>query len=305
MMFTVAADHGVAGQGVSPYPQTVTRQMVENFLHGGAAINALCGVAGMTLKVVDAGCAGQAFPAHPMLIEARMGNGTADMAVGPAMARATAEAAVMRGMGIARSAADAGCVCIGVGEMGIANSTAAAAVHCALLGLAPADVVGAGAGADAAMVAHKAAVVERALAVNGMGTGAEPMEVLAAVGGFEIGVMCGIMLGAAGAGVPVLLDGFIATAACALGLAVCPALAEYVLPAHVSAEQGHGIVLRTLRSRHPSLAEPLLRLGMRLGEGTGAAVAYGLVKCAAAAFNGMATFSGAGVDDALALSGRR
>ncbi|MDR1857090.1 MAG: nicotinate-nucleotide--dimethylbenzimidazole phosphoribosyltransferase [Desulfovibrio sp.] len=296
-MFTVAADHGVARQDVSPYPQAVTGQMVRNFLEGGAAINALCAVAGMDMKVVDAGCACPPFAPHPMLVAMRLGYGTEDMTQGPAMSRAVAERAVEQGIGLARDAVGEGCACLGVGEMGIANSTAAAAVHCALLGLEPASVVGAGAGADAAMMARKAAVVERALAVNRMDGRRDPLDVLAAVGGFEIGVMCGIMLGGAAHGVPVLVDGFISTSACALGLAIRPGLSGYVLLSHVSAERGHAMVLQSLRDRFPELAPPLLDLGMRLGEGTGAAVAYVLVKCAAAVYNDMATFNGAGVSD--------
>ncbi len=290
-MFTAAGDHGVARQGVSPYPQAVTRQMVRNFLNGGAAVNALCAANGLDLRIVDAGCAGGPFAAHPLLIDRRMGDGTADMTAGPAMSRETCLNAVAAGRGLAAEAASQGFRCLATGEMGIANTTPATALYCACLGLEPETMAGPGTGADPAMIAHKAAVVRRALAVNARALSAgDAVDALACVGGFEIALLCGIMLGAAEAGLPVLVDGFICTAAYVAGRAICPDLAAYAILTHASAEPGHRLAMARLGER------PLLDLGMRLGEGTGAAVAYGLVRSAAAVYNGMATFSQANVD---------
>ncbi|MDO5484190.1 MAG: nicotinate-nucleotide--dimethylbenzimidazole phosphoribosyltransferase [Desulfovibrionaceae bacterium] len=290
LMLTVAADHGVAAQRVSPFPQAVTRQMVMNFLHGGAAINALCACNGMDLRVVDAGCAGGPFPAHEMLLECRLGDGTADMSLGPAMSREQCHQAVLAGLELARDAARRGYACLAVGEMGIANSTAATALYCALLGFTPAEMAGPGAGAAPPRVRHKANVVARALHVNAaaLATG-DPLDALAAVGGFEIAVICGIMLGAGVERLPVLVDGFICGAAYAAALALAPQLADYAVLAHASAEPGHAAAMRRLGQ------EPLLDLGLRLGEGTGAALAWQLLRGAAAFFNDMATFSTAGV----------
>lgn len=301
MMLTVAGDHGVTAQGISPCPQIVTRQMVANFCAGGAGVNVLSRTSGMDLRVVDAGCAGGPFASHPMLVDCRLGDGTADMTQGPAMSRETCLEGLRRGVELARELAARGYVCFAAGEMGIGNSTAAAAVNCALLGVAPEDAVGPGAGADAAMVARKAEVVRRALAVNGLDPTAhadnDPLTALAAVGGFELAVMAGIMLGAAACRLPVLVDGFICSAAYAAAERICPALADYAILSHASAEPGHVPAVARLAARGP-----LLHLGMRLGEGTGAAVAYHLVRCAAAVFNEMATFADAEVTSEGSLS---
>lgn len=300
LMFTVAADHGIAGQGVSPFPQAVTRQMVANFLAGGAAINVLCRCNGLSLRVVDAGCAGGPFPAHPLLLERRQGDGTADMSQGPAMSLATCEAALRAGFALARDAFAEGFRCLGLGEMGIANSTAATALYCALLDLAPEAVAGPGAGAEPAMVARKARLVARALNVNADAVARGPVETLAALGGFELAVMCGAMLGAAAQGMPVLVDGFISTSACAAALAIAPELAGYAILTHVSAEPGYAAAVRRMAERAAPAGgkdwgTPLLQLGLRLGEGTGAALAWPLVRSAAAICNEMATMDSAGV----------
>lgn len=299
LMLTVAGDHGVAAQGVSPFPQAVTRQMVMNFLHGGAAINVLCRCGGLDLRVVDAGCAGGPFTPHPMLLDRRLGDGTADMSRGPAMSRETCLNGLRRGVDLAAEAAGRGYRCLGTGEMGIANSTAGTALYCALLGLDPDALTGPGAGSDPAMVRHKAGIVREALRVNAsLLASGDPVDILAAVGGFEIAVMSGIMLGAAAQRLPVLVDGFICSAAYAAALAICPALADYAVLSHASAEPGHSPALSRLA--HDGAApdgggEPLLHLGMRLGEGTGGALAYHLLRGAAAIYNDMATFDAAGV----------
>ncbi len=294
MMLTVAGDHGVAAQGVSPCPQIVTRQMVANFLQGGAGVNVLCRASGMEMRVVDAGCAGGPFAPHPHLIDLRLGDGTADMTQGPAMRRETALEALRRGATLARRLAEEGYACLGTGEMGIANTTPASALYCALLGLTPQEAVGPGAGAGPAMVAHKAEVVDRALRVNGLSPAQaehnDPLHALSAVGGFEIGVMAGIMLGAASCRLPVLVDGFICSAAYVVAVRICPTLAHYAILSHASAEPAHAPALARLGT-----GRPLLQLDMRLGEGTGGAVAYGLLRCAAAVFNDMATFQSAQV----------
>ncbi|MDR1777873.1 MAG: nicotinate-nucleotide--dimethylbenzimidazole phosphoribosyltransferase [Desulfovibrio sp.] len=290
VLFTVAGDHGVAAQGVSPVPQAVTRQMVRNFLNGGAAINAFCRTGGMDFRVVDAGCAGGPFEAHPLLLDRRLGDGTADMSLGPAMPREVC----LRGIeaGISLVGDWAGYACIGAGEMGIANSTSAAALYCALLDVPPESVVGPGAGAAPDMVRRKVEVARRALEVNAALIRADdPVGVLAALGGFETAMLCGIVLGAARARVPVLADGFICGAACAAAVKICPDAAGYVVLSHLSAEPGHSVALGKLFPGQ----RPLLDLGMRLGEGTGAAAAYPLLRCAAAMYNEMATFAAAGV----------
>ncbi len=299
LMLTVAGDHGVAAQGVSPFPQAVTRQMVMNFLQGGAAVNVLCRCGGLDLRVVDAGCAGGPFAPHPMLLDRRLGDGTADMSRGPAMSRETCLRGLRGGMELAAEAAGRGYRCLGAGEMGIANSTAGTALYCALLGLEPDALTGPGAGADPVMVRHKAGIVREALRVNApLLASGDPVDILAAVGGFEIAVMSGIMLGAAAQRLPVLVDGFICSAAYAAALAICPALAEYAVLSHASAEPGHSPALARLAHDEavPERGgEPLLHLGMRLGEGTGGALAYHLLLCAAAIYNDMATFDAAGV----------
>lgn len=303
LMLTVAGDHGVAAQGVSPFPQAVTRQMVMNFCNGGAAVNVLCRCGGLDLRVVDAGCAGGPFAPHPMLLDRRLGDGTADMSRGPAMSRETCLHGLRLGLELAAVAAREGYRCLGTGEMGIANSTAGTALYCALLGLEPEDITGPGAGSDPAMVRHKAGIVREALRVNAAALASgDPVTILAAVGGFEIAIMSGIMLGAAAQRLPVLVDGFICSAAYVAALAICPDLAGYAVLSHASAEPGHGPALARLDSGMSGgmSGEPLLHLGMRLGEGTGGALACHLLRCAAAVYNDMATFSSAGVEERTA-----
>ena len=281
-----AADHGVCAEGVNPYPQAVTAQMVANFLRGGAAINALARSAGVELEIVDAGVVHD-IPVTEGLIRCPISRGTANFCTGPAMTEDQAIAALL--LGVERS--DGAANLQGMGEMGIANTTAASAVAAALTGLDPAAVIGRGTGADDACMARKRSAVERALALHGPQLHS-PLDILRRLGGFEIGAMAGLCLDAAARRCAVLVDGFIATAAAALAVRFHPAVGDYLIPAHRSTEPGHAPLLEIVGHR------PLLDLEMRLGEGTGAALAVPIVRAAVAAFTGMATFASAGVSQA-------
>lgn len=288
VIFTLAGDHGVAAEGVSAYPQAVTAQMVENFCRGGAAISVLARHVGARVIVADFGVAG-AIPARPGLVVRKVAPGTANLARGPAMRRDDAVAAILAGAGlVAESDAD----CVGTGEMGIANSTAASALTAALTGADPGAVTGRGTGLDNTGWARKVDVVRQALAANRPDP-EDPLGVLAAVGGFEIAGLAGVVLAGAARRVPVVLDGFIATAAALVAVRLAAGAREYLIAAHRSAEPGHAVLLETL-----GLA-PLLDLGMRLGEGTGAALGIGLLRAALACYSEMATFKEAGVSERL------
>jgi nicotinate-nucleotide--dimethylbenzimidazole phosphoribosyltransferase len=281
-----AADHGVCAEGVNPYPQAVTAQMVANFLRGGAAINALARSAGADLEIVDAGVAYD-IPLTEGLICRPIGRGTANFCTGPAMTEEQAVDALLIGMERSEGAANL----LGMGEMGIGNTTAASAIAAALTGLDPAAVIGRGTGADDLIMARKRSAVERGLALHGAHLHGF-LDILRRLGGFEIGAMAGLCLGAAARRCPVLVDGFIATAAAALAVRFHPAVRDYLIPAHRSTEPGHAPLLEIINHR------PLLDLEMRLGEGTGAALAVPVVRAAVAAFTGMATFASAGVSEA-------
>ncbi|HTX36804.1 MAG TPA: nicotinate-nucleotide--dimethylbenzimidazole phosphoribosyltransferase [Bryobacteraceae bacterium] len=285
-----AADHGACAEGVNPYPQAVTAQMVANYLRGGAAINALAATAGAELLIVDAGVA-TPIPDAPGLIRRCIGPGTRNFCLEPAMTREQATEALSLGIELAHQAAAEQCALLGIGEMGIGNTTSASAIASALTRAAPSAVVGRGAGADDACLARKRSAVERALALHLPGIH-EPFDVLARLGGFEIGAMCGFCLGAAANRSTVLVDGFIATAAAALAVRLSPPSRDYLIAAHLSAEPGHAALLEIVGG------PPLLSFDMRLGEGTGAALAIPLVRAAVAAFTQMATFSSAGVSEA-------
>lgn len=285
----MAGDHGVVAEGVSPYPAAVTGQMVANFVAGGAAINQLAGRVGARLVLVDIGVASP-LPVSAQVISARIANGTRNMAEGPAMSREQAVAAVLSGIGIAEELADEGVDLIGTGEMGIGNSTAAAAVVAALTGLAPDVVVGPGTGLDGDGLERKARVVERALRVNKPDP-SDPLGVLAKVGGFEIAGLAGVVIGAAARGLPVVSDGYICGAATLAAVRMAPACSPWVFASHRSAEPGHRHVLEALDMR------PVLELDMRLGEGTGAALAMQIIDSACSVMSGMATFEEAGVQD--------
>ena len=240
LMLTVAGDHGVTAQGVSPMPQAVTRQMTRNFLNGGAGVNVLCRSSGMDLRVVDAGCAGGPYEPHELLIDRRLGDGTADISKGPAMSRETCLQGLRHGIALVEEFADKGYRCFGTGEMGIGNSTPATAINCALFGFDPDEATGPGAGSDPERVRHKAAIVRRALEVNAAALKGDGVDILAALGGFELAIMAGIMLGAASRSLPILVDGFICSAAYAAAVRICPLVAQYAILSHASAEPGPG-----------------------------------------------------------------
>lgn len=277
-----AADHGIAHAGVSAFPQVVTGQMVLNFLSGGAAANVFAKVNDVALQVVDAGVAGDPI-AHPALISRRIGPGTANFLEGPAMSAAEAQAALDHGAALARSAPGEA---LAFGEMGIANTATAAALAHKLTGLPLADLVGRGTGLDDAGLRHKLDVLTRAVARTGALT---PAQAMAEYGGFEIVMMAGAMLETARANRVVMVDGFIATAAALLASQLEPESRRAMVFCHKSHEAGHRALLAALD------ADPLLELDMRLGEGTGALLAWPLLKAAAAMMTDMASFETAGV----------
>lgn len=289
-----AADHGVARQGVSAYPQEVTAQMVANFLAGGAAISVLAARAGATLTVIDVGVAGE-IPAVAdtsgrggRLVSARVRAGTADMTVGPAMTHDEALAAIAVGLRVGAAAVAQGVDLVAVGEMGIGNTTAASALTAVLTATPHEPVTGRGTGLDADGLARKRAAVGAAIRVNAPDA-TDPVGVLAGVGGLEIAALVGVILAAVAARIPVLLDGFITGAAALVAAALAPGVAPRLLAAHRSAEPGHAVILAQL-----GLA-PLLDLDLRLGEGSGAVLGMDLVGAAVAIRDGMATFTSAGV----------
>lgn len=277
-----AGDHGIAREGVSAFPQEVTRQMVLNFLAGGAAANVFASTQSVPVQVVDSGVAGEEL-VHPALISRRVGAGTDSFLSGPAMSDAQVAQALAYGAGVVRDTqADA----LAFGEMGIANTATASMILHKLTGLALADLVGRGTGVDDAGLAHKRAVLEQAAARTGA---LSPDAILREYGGFEIAMMAGAMQEAAETGRLVLVDGFIATAAAAIALARAPHIRMAMVFCHRSKEAGHRAALAWLQ------AEPLLDLDLRLGEGTGALLAWPLVKAASAMLCDMASFESAGV----------
>jgi nicotinate-nucleotide--dimethylbenzimidazole phosphoribosyltransferase len=282
-----AADHGVHAQGVTPWPQEVTRQMVANFLAGGAAVNAFAAQTGARVVVVDVGVAGE-LDDVPDLLHRKVRAGTRDLTVEPAMTRDEAVQAVEVGIDVAQQLVAEGARCLVTGDMGIANTTASAALVAVLTGSDPADVTGRGTGIDDAMLAHKTDVVRRALALHAPDA-VDPLGALAAVGGLEHAALAGFVLGAAAARVPVVLDGVIAGAAALVAAALSPDCLAACIAGHRSAEPGHSVALAHLG------LEPLLDLGLRLGEGTGALLAVPLVQAAVRALTDMATFDSAGV----------
>jgi nicotinate-nucleotide--dimethylbenzimidazole phosphoribosyltransferase len=262
--------------------------MVLNFLHGGAAINAFCNQNKLRLHVVDAGVKGD-LPEHPELTAAKIGRGTKNFAQSPAMSKTECEQALTKGAELSRTLPDTECNIIGFGEMGIGNTSSAAALMQRLTGLPLVDCVGKGTGLDDSGLARKREILQKALDLH---AGIEQaQEVLATLGGFEIAMMVGAMLESAVLGRILLIDGFIATSAFLAASRIAPEIREYAVFTHQSDELGHGAMLKYLQ------AEPLLSLGMRLGEGTGAAVAFPLLQSAVAFLNEMASFESAGVSD--------
>ena len=296
-----AADHGVAAEGVSAFPQAVTAEMVKNFARGGAAISVLAKQINATLEVINLGTA---FPVESLtkVRDEQIAAGTANFAQGPAMTEAQLAAALQTGHAAVLRAKQAGAQLFIGGEMGIANTTSASAIACALLHELPQFLAGPGTGLDSKGVAHKAAVIQRALELHGFlhspaggrGAGGEgALDVLRHVGGFEIAALAGAYIAAAQNGIAVLVDGFISSVAALTAVRIQPGVRHWMLFAHTSAEPGHQRVLAALD------AHPLLQLGMRLGEGSGAATAVPLLQLACALHNNMATFAEAGVSDKL------
>jgi nicotinate-nucleotide--dimethylbenzimidazole phosphoribosyltransferase len=285
----MAADHGVAEEGVSAYPQEVTLQMVLNFARGGAGINVLARQAGARVVVVDIGVK-EPVPPTPGVRVSRIAPGTRNLLREPAMTRAQATAAVEVGIGMAAELADEGIGLIGMGEMGIGNTTAASALTAVFTGLDPAEVTGRGTGLDDAAWTRKVDVVRRALALH-RPRPSDALDALAKVGGLEIAGLAGVALGAAARRIPVLADGFISTVAALAAVRLAPAAAGYVIASHLSVEPGHRRLLEALA------VPPLLDLDLRLGEGTGAALAMNLVEASLRILHEMATFADAGVTD--------
>jgi nicotinate-nucleotide--dimethylbenzimidazole phosphoribosyltransferase len=287
----MAADHGVALEGVSAYPQEVTRQMVLNFLNGGAAINVLSRHAGARLLVVDMGTKDLEIPervSHGELRNLSLAQGTQNFADGPAMSREQALLAVSRGVELADELADDGVMLVALGEMGIGNTTSASALTAVLSGSAVLDVTGSGTGIEPAVRTKKVRVIERALRMNRPDP-SDPFDVLHKLGGFELAGLAGLCLGAAARRLPIVLDGFITGAAALVAARIAPAVRDYFIAAHRSREPGHARVLEQLRLR------PLLDLDLCLGEGTGAALSLPLIDAALEVLHDMATFESAGV----------
>lgn len=291
-VLVMAADHGVASEGVSAFPREVTAQMIRNFVRGGAAINVLAEQANALVIVVDTGVAGDLkdLAKSGAVVSRRIGPGTHNMATGPAMSRKDAERAIEIGVAIAAEQATTTDL-FATGEMGIGNTTPSSAIVSLLCGVEPGRVTGCGTGIGEETRKHKAGIVARAIEINRPDPG-DPVDVLAKVGGYEIGAIAGLILGAAASQKPILVDGFISTAAALLAQALCPAATDYMIASHKSAEPGHHIALERLGK------QPLLDLNLRLGEGTGAVLAIHLVEAAVRILTRMATFDEAAVSSA-------
>lgn len=289
VIITMAGDHGVVAEGVSAFPQEVTPQMVLNFLNQGAAINVLARHADARVVIVDMGVASD-FDAHPGLVDKKVAPGTENLAHGPAMSREQALQALTAGAEVVETELERGLDILVLGEMGIGNTTPSTAIAAALTGLAPSEIAGRGTGVDDEGLARKVKAIERGLAVNQPDPD-DAVDVLAKVGGFEIGGMTGAMVAAAAHGRPVLVDGFISTAAAMLAVRMAPAIRPYLIAGHLSDECGHRAMLDWLE------LEPLLDLNLRLGEGTGAALSLSLAEAACKILGEMTTFAEAGVSD--------
>lgn len=287
IILLMAGDHGVVAEGIALFPQDVTWQMVANFAAKGAAINQLAASVGADVRVHDVGVA-KDISEFRGVEHVKVAMGTANMAKGPAMTREECSQAIMVGVEAARKAIGEGYTLLGIGEMGIGNTTAASALTTAFAGASVEDIVGPGAGATDEILARKVAVIKTALEVNGVAD-LDPLGVLAAVGGLEIAAMAGVVMGAAEAGVCVVSDGVIAGSAALAAVRICPTAAEYVFPSHRSAEPAHAVQLAALEMA------PVLELDMRLGEGTGAALTMGIIDASVRMISGMLTFAEAGI----------
>jgi nicotinate-nucleotide--dimethylbenzimidazole phosphoribosyltransferase len=286
-VFVLAGDHGVVEEGVSAYPKEVTKEMVYNFLRGGAGINVLARHTGADVFVVDIGVDWY-FEDVEGLITRKINIGTRNLAIEPAMTPSEAIRCIEVGIGLAQDSVEKGYNFIAVGDMGIGNTTPSAAVMCAFTGLDPEGVVGHGTGINTEVWRHKVEVVKKALALHNPDPDF-PIDVLSKVGGFEIGGIAGVILGGASKRVPVVVDGFVSTAGAVVALRLCPQVKDYLFFSHKSTEGGHGLILEKLGVR------PILDLDMRLGEGTGAVLAMFIIEAGVKAYNEMATFEEAGV----------
>ncbi len=292
VIFTMAGDHGVTEEGVSAYPQEVTAQMVYNFLRGGAAINVLARHVGAEVVVVDMGVAAELEP-HPDLAVRKIGPGTANFARGPAMTREEAIRSLEAGIDVVESTiAERGVHILGTGDMGIGNTTASSAIAAAITGKQAKDVTGRGTGIDDDTYARKIGVIRRSLEVNNPDP-EDPVDVLAKVGGFEIGGLAGATLAGTANRIPVIIDGFISTVAALLAVEMKPEVKEYLFAAHKSVEIGHKAVLDRMG------LTPILDLKMRLGEGTGAVLGMSLIEAGVKILNEMASFGEAGVSKSV------
>ena len=286
-VIVMAADHGVAARGTSAYPQEVTAEMVLNFLHGGAGINVISRQVGARVVIVDMGVA-KKLESNPELISRRIAAGTQDMSKGPAMTVAQATRSVEAGIEIVVTEIKKGLDIVATGDMGIGNTTASAAICAVVTGKTAAEVTGRGTGLDDQQLQQKIIIINEAITLNKPDF-SKPLEVLAKVGGFEIGGLAGVILGAASHRVPVIIDGFISGAAALIAAGLCPQCKDYMIAGHCSVEPGHKIILQHLGLK------PLLDLEMRLGEGTGAALAMSFAEISVRILMEMATFTEAGV----------
>jgi len=289
VIITMAGDHGVVAEGVSAFPQEVTPQMVLNFLHGGAAINVLARHVGARITIVDMGVAADMQP-HPLLLDMKIAHGTANLTKGPAMTREQAEQAILAGVEVIEAEIEKGLDIVGTGDMGIGNTTPSAAIAAALTGIEPAKLAGRGTGIDDEGLKRKIDAIERALAVN-QPDPKDGLDVLTKVGGFEIAGLVGVILGAAANRKPVMVDGFISTAAAMIAVTIAPAVRPYLISAHRSQEYGHAQMVEWLGLK------PLVDFDLRLGEGTGAALGISIAEAACKILAEMATFAEAGVSD--------
>lgn len=287
LIIVMAGDHGVTDEGVSAFPKEVTPQMVLNFLQGGAGINVLAGQAGARVLVADIGIAGDPL-SYAGLISCRVKSGTDNIAIGPAMSREEAGKAIETGIALVQQKVTDRIALVGTGDMGIGNTTPSSAILAVFSGLNPAEITGRGTGINDTGLQHKAKIIAKALEVNRPNPG-DGLDVLAKVGGLEIAGLAGVILGCAARQIPVVIDGIISGAAALIAHSLSPISRDYMFASHLSAEPGHRIMLELLGLK------PLLHLEMRLGEGTGAALAFNLIEAAVNIINNMATFEEAGV----------
>jgi nicotinate-nucleotide--dimethylbenzimidazole phosphoribosyltransferase len=291
VIFTLAGDHGITEEGVSAYPKEVTAQMVYNFLEGGAGINVLAKHIGARVVVADMGVCADLKP-HPQLVIKKVNYGTKNMAVGPAMSRVEAIKSVEIGIELVEEEGVNGIDIIGTGDMGIGNTTASSAITTCFTKKPIEDVAGRGTGIDDKTLKNKIKIIKKALKANNPNS-LDPMDVLAKVGGFEIGGLAGIILAAASKKIPVVIDGFISGAAALIAYHLEPKAKDYMIASHCSVERGHKVILKHLGLK------PLLDLNLRLGEGTGAALGIGITEAAVKILTQMATFKSAGVSEKI------